>query len=109
MQDRPHTPEDFMTFDGTLYIEDGVPWLVYCHEWIQIIDGTMETICLKPDLSKTIGEPIYLFKASDALWLKEEGQVGDKEPSHYVTDRPFLYKTNKGKLLMLWASYKDGK
>ena len=26
---RPHTPEDMMTLDGTLWIEDGVPWMIY--------------------------------------------------------------------------------
>jgi hypothetical protein len=108
MQDRPHTPQDFMTLDGTLYVEDDIAWMVYCHEWIQVIDGTMEAIRLKPDFSGTIGEPIYLFKASDAPWLKEQKKVG-KDPRHYVTDGPFLYKTKKGKLLMLWSSFKDGK
>lgn len=107
MQDRPHTPLDFMTLDGTLYVEDGTAWMVYCHEWIQVIDGTMEAIRLKPDLSAAVGEPIYLFKASDAPWLKDQKKVG-KQPRSYVTDGPFLYKTKKGKLLMLWSSYRDG-
>jgi len=40
--------------------------MVYAHEWIQVIDGTMEAIRLKDDLSDSIGEPIHLFKASDA-------------------------------------------
>ncbi|MGD0517529.1 MAG: family 43 glycosylhydrolase [Thermoguttaceae bacterium] len=40
--DGPHPPADFMTLDGTLYVEDGVPWMVYAHEWIQMIDGMIE-------------------------------------------------------------------
>jgi len=105
--DRPHTREDFMTLDGTLYIEDDVPWMVYCHEWIQLIDGTMEAVRLKPDLSAAVGDPIYLFKASNAPWFKTQKKVG-KQPRIYVTDGPFLYKTKKGKLLMLWSSYRNG-
>ena len=107
MQDRPHPPADFMTLDGTLYIEAGVPWMVYCHEWIQTIDGTMEAVQLKPDLSAAVGEPIHLFKASDAPWLNAGAKVS-KEPRSYVTDGPFLFKTKTGKLLMLWSSYDNG-
>src|SRR5690606_3079346 len=57
---RPHPPEDMMTLDGTLWEEDGVPWMVYCHEWVQIKDGTVEAIQLAPDLSATVGEPVHL-------------------------------------------------
>jgi hypothetical protein len=31
---RPTLPEDMMTLDGTLWVEDGVPYMVYCHEWV---------------------------------------------------------------------------
>lgn len=41
--DAPITPRDFMTLDGTLYVDRaGAPWMVYAHEWIQKVDGTME-------------------------------------------------------------------
>ena len=36
-----------MTLDGTLYVDRaGKPWMVYAHEWIQKVDGTMEAIPL---------------------------------------------------------------
>ncbi len=104
----PVPPADFMTLDGTLYIEDGMPWMVYAHEWVQIIDGTMEAIPLKPDLSDAAGEPIHLFKASDAPWINAQRKPSKRE-NRYVTDGPELYRTKTGKLLMLWSSYdKDG-
>ena len=28
----PQTPPDWMSLDGTLYVEDGVPYMVFCHE-----------------------------------------------------------------------------
>ena len=103
---KPAPPEDFSSLDGTLYIEDGTPYMVYAHEWVQTIDGTMEAVPLKPDLSEAAGEPIYLFKASDAPWLKDQ-YLASKRPRHYVTDGPFLYRTKTGKLLMVWSSWKD--
>jgi hypothetical protein len=101
------TPEDYMTLDGTLWIENGVPWMVYAHEWIQMLDGTMEAIPLRPDLSEAAGPPIHLFKASDAPWLQDQQRANNRQRT-YVTDGPQLYRTKTGKLLMLWSSYRDG-
>lgn len=106
--DGPVPPADFMTLDGTLHIEDGVPWMVYAHEWIQVIDGTMEAVPLKPDLSAAAGDPIHLFKASDAPWINPQLKPGKRE-NRYVTDGCELFRTKTGQLLMLWSSYdKDG-
>jgi len=104
-EDGPHTPENFMTLDGTLYVDkSGQPWMVYCHEWIQVIDGTMEAIRLKNDLSEAEGKPIHLFKASDAPWINAES-IPSLRQRHYVTDGPQLYRTKEDRLLMLWSSY----
>ena len=43
----PHTSMDDMTLDGTLWVEDGQPYMVYCHEWVQIKDGTMNLVALE--------------------------------------------------------------
>jgi len=107
LENRPVAPEDFMTLDGTLYVEDDIPYMVYAHEWVQMLDGTMEAVQLKPDLSASVGEPFYLFKGSDAPWLRDQQKVSNKRRT-YVTDGPELYKTKTGKLLMIWSSYRDG-
>lgn len=103
----PHTPMDEMALDGTLWIEDGKPFMVYCHEWVQEVDGAMNVIQLKPDLSGTIGSPVRLFYASAAAWSTgsehSDGQVS------YVTDGCFLYKTKSGNLLMIWSSFYNGR
>lgn len=101
----PLPPSDFMTLDGSLYVDPaGKPWLVYAHEWLQKTDGTMEAVRLREDLSQRVGDPVFLFKASDAPWLDQ-----DVTPSttalQYVTDGPELYRTHDGHLLMLWSSY----
>jgi Glycosyl hydrolases family 43 len=62
----PAPPPDLMTLDGTLFVEGGVPCMVYAHEWIQVLDGSIEAVPLKPDLSAHAGEPFPLFKASEA-------------------------------------------
>ncbi|WP_274653680.1 glycoside hydrolase family 43 protein [Paenibacillus humicola] len=107
--DGPVPPADFMTLDGTLYTdEDGQPWMVYAHEWIQLIDGTFEAIRLRGDLTEAGGEPVHLFKASDAPWIKAEAKP-DTKHRVYVTDGCQLYRTSGGRLVMLWSSYnKDG-
>jgi hypothetical protein len=103
--DAPVTPPDFMTLDGTLYVDrGGKPWMVYAHEWIQKVDGTMEAIPLNDELTAAVGEPIHLFKASDAPWLNAQMTPSTRE-NHYVTDGPELFRTRTGTLLMLWASY----
>jgi GH43 family beta-xylosidase len=97
---KPTLPEDMMTLDGTLFVEDGVPYMVFCHEWVQIKDGTVDYIQLTPDLSATVGDPTRLFHGSDAPWSKRSDQYGC-----HVTDGPWFHRTKSGKLLMLWSSF----
>ena len=101
------TPPEFMALDGTFYVENEIPYMIYAHEWIQTLDGTMEAIRLAPDLASSMGKPFYLFKGSDAPWLAEQHATSAKART-YVTDGPFLYRTRNGKLLMLWSSYREG-
>ena len=101
---RAHTPADWLALDGTLWVEDGVPWMVFCHEWVQTTDGTMELVRLKKDLSDVDGEPVTLFRASDAPWVRSLKDIGGTYHG-YVTDGPFLYRTKNRKLLMIWSSF----
>ncbi|MDR3262018.1 MAG: glycoside hydrolase family 43 protein [Tannerella sp.] len=94
----PHTPMDYMALDGTLWVEDGKPYMVFCHEWVQVTDGTMELVELQPDLSAPVGRPLSLFCASSAGWTPEGRES-------YVTDGCFLYRTRTEKLLMIWSSF----
>lgn len=101
---RPHTPPTWMALDGTLWVEDGSAWMVFCHEWVQITDGTMELVPLTPDLSDVAGPPVTLFRASDASWARPLGEPGT-EHHGWVTDGPFLHRTQSGELLMIWSSF----
>jgi len=100
--DLPATPMDYMALDGTLYVEDGVPYLVFCHEWVQIVDGTVEYVRMNSDLTEPIGSPVRMFCGSSSC-------VSLPDQKNYVTDGCFMYTTKTGKLLMIWASFgKDG-
>ncbi|MEX2316257.1 MAG: glycoside hydrolase family 43 protein [Pirellulales bacterium] len=104
--DGPVPPKDYMTLDGTFYVDPaGQPWMVYCHEWQQIIDGTFEAVKLSPDLSQPIGDPIFLFKASDGPWFANTEQPTSRDMRSYVSDGCELYRTKDGHLLMLWSSH----
>lgn len=103
------TPADWMALDGTLWEEDGVPYMVFCREWVQTGDGTMEYMPLKAGLSAPAGTPKTLFRASEAPWVPAETTELFPYPGCYVTDGCYLYRTKGGKLLMIWSSFgKDG-
>lgn len=103
----PHTPIGEMCLDGTLWVENGIPYMIYCHEWVEVMDGEMEIIRLKEDLSEPEGRNIRLFSASSAKWSTGSGQEDPKERT-YVTDGCFLYRTKADKLLMIWSSFRNG-
>jgi hypothetical protein len=78
--------------------------MVFCGEWLQNWNGTMEKIELKPDLSGTVGEPKVMFRASDSPWSREKDENG-KEIWNKVTDGPWLFRTTTGRLGMVWTSW----
>ena len=81
--------------------------MVYCHEWVQIRDGGMNLVELKPDLSERNGEITRLFHASSAPW-STGSDPEHPERSTYVTDGCFLYQTKNKNLLMIWSSFMNG-
>ena len=105
MKDPVYLPADKPTLDGTFWVDtNGKPYMVYCYEWLQNWDGTMEKIELKPDLSGSIGEGQLLFRASDSPWSCENDENGELRRSK-VTDGPFLFRTGTGRLGMIWTSW----
>lgn len=104
MKDPVYLPADKPTLDGTFWVDtDGKPYMVYCYEWLQNWDGTIEKIELKPDLSGSVGEGKLLFKASESPWSREK-QDGKVVPNK-VTDGPYLFRTGTGRLGMIWTSW----
>lgn len=90
------TPKEIDCIDGTLFIDDdGQPWMVYVNEWTSSPDevGEMAAAKLSDDLTRFISEPIVLFRARKHIWTTGS-----------VTDGPCLYKTENGRLIMLWSN-----
>jgi len=95
------TPDEWECLDGTLYIDkNGVPYLVFCHEHTQIIDGTVCYVQLSGDLKSAVSEPTELFAGSSPYWA-------DRKPAgeHYITDGPFMYRTKENSLLLIWSTF----
>ena len=101
--DGPVTPADWECLDGTFYADrEGHPWIIFCHEWVQVGDGEILAMPLTEDLRAAAGEPRLLFRASEAKWATpvehSSGITG------YVTDGPFMWRDGEGGLLCLWSS-----
>lgn len=104
----PATPTEKLCLDGSLFVdENNKPWILYSHEWLQVGDGKILAQRLADDLSRVIGEPVELFKATDAPWV---GALYAYGVTGYVTDAPFVHRTEDNELIMIWASFdKNGK
>ena len=108
---RPHstdaiTPGDWECLDGTLYVaEDDTPYMVFCHEWKQIGNGTVCAVKLSKDLTHAEGDIFELFSAGDASWKYNIPEGTHEE--NYVTDGPFIVSYGD-QLACLWSSYKEG-
>ncbi|MBP3305884.1 MAG: family 43 glycosylhydrolase [Oscillospiraceae bacterium] len=94
------TPRDKSCIDGTLFVENGTPYMVYCDEYINYDneDGRMAIVQLSADLKRAEGQHKILFHARDNPF-SENG----------VTDAPFLYRATDGSLVMLWSKYKNSR
>ena len=106
ISDEPVTPRDWECLDGTLFVDaTDQPWIVFCHEWVQVGDGEICALPLSADLTTAVGQPRLLFHASEALWAKE---INSKNRKGYVTDGPWLHHMTNGELIMLWSSFGTG-
>ena len=98
------TPKEWMSLDGTLYISrENKPYIVFCHEHVQILDGTICFAELTEDLRAIKGEVKTLFSASSPSWADEF-----EEGKHFITDGPFMYRTKDDELLMIWSTFIKG-
>lgn len=90
------TPTERDCIDGTLYVDkSGQPWMVYVNEWTSNPDGIgeMAVAKLSSDLREFISEPKTIFRSNKHIWT--DGGI---------TDGPFLYETESGRLVMLWSN-----
>lgn len=106
VSNKPVTPHDWECLDGTLYIDtQQQPWMVFCHEWVQVGNGEICALRLSPDLVSSVEPPHLLFRASEAPWAQEINSKGRKG---FVTDGPWMHRLASGELIMLWSSFSAG-
>ena len=104
------TPEEWNCIDGTLYVEDGKPWLVFSYSFESSPEGDMCAEELKEDLSAPAGEPVKLFSAAEAPWARPvpfARQEFGMEGNVYFTDGPCVMRLPDGKLVMTWSSWSE--
>lgn len=107
--DGPVTPDDWACLDGTLYFEkDGTPYMIFGHSFEDVPCGEMCVIELSKDLKACVSAPKVLFCASDAPWsvpVPFAKQAFGIDGDVYLIDGPCTYRTESGKLIMLWSSW----
>lgn len=101
----PVTIKNTRCLDGTLYIENGVPYMIFSKEYGQGVGettftqvGEMYYVQLSNDLKKSIGNAVKMF---DAKTYKSNVPTLDA----YCTDGPQMYKAADGTLIMLWSTF----
>jgi hypothetical protein len=89
------TPKHWMALDGSLVVDEGKPYMVFCHEWTQMKWGRVDIAEMSDDLSRFVSEPKVLF----------ESRAAGPGAGH-VTDGCFCYRSPKtGKLYMIWSPF----
>ncbi|MGN0527619.1 MAG: glycoside hydrolase family 43 protein [Eubacterium sp.] len=97
------TPENWSSLDGSLYVDkNGVPYLYFCHEHTQIVNGTICVVELSEDLTEPKGEVTTLFHGSEPYYVTRKRLF-----QYFVTDGPFMYENKNGELMMLWSTSID--
>lgn len=112
---RPVTPLDQSCIDGTLFVQDGIPYIFYSHDWPDCYradkDAYVGQICaaqLSDDLKEIVGEPWVVYSS-------DESPISAATPHHinetgnhftrYGSDAPFVQRLSDGKLLLTWSPY----
>lgn len=103
------TPEGWTSIDGTVHFQaDGTPWLIFSHSFEDDGCQDMCALPLQRDLSAPAGEPIVLFRVSEAPWTvpvpfakAEFGMDGDI----YFSDGPFAAALTNGALALIWSGW----
>lgn len=99
------TPKQWNCLDGTFYVSgSGIPFMVFCHEWLDLTYGEMCYVQLSEDLTHAVSEPVTMFRASDAKPWGRSVHTTEKGDA-WVTDGPFMYRNSDHELIMLWAAF----
>ena len=117
LNNKPQTPPDKSCIDGTLYVENDTPYMIYSSDWPDNYEsdkgcyvGKISAVELTEDLSEIVGEPFLLFESDEAYCSKKAPAVHEylgKTISRYGSDAPFVQKLSNGNLFLTWSPIPD--
>ena len=118
ISDRAVTPPDISSIDGTLYLDNDTPYIIYSRDWpgnfIKERGVYVGQICgleLSKDLKNPVGEPFLLFNSDDCPYSKNAPAHHVFENMGYVirygSDAPFISKLSNGNLFLTWCPLPD--
>lgn len=97
------TPPDYEALDATLcFDKESNPYIIFCHEWLQIDIGTICRQSISKDLKRRIGEPQLLFKGDEAKWVSSSVAFAKRKVC--ITDGPFIFERGANRAL-IWSSF----
>ncbi len=109
------TPKEQSCIDGTLYVQNGTPYIIYSHDWpdnyIAEENAYVGEICaaqLSDDLTETVGEPWVLFASNQSPISKATPHhivYNNKSSIRYGSDAPFVQQLSNGALFLTWSPY----
>lgn len=115
--DRAVTPLDKSCIDGTLYVCDGKPYILYSHDWPDnYFEETNEYIgeiwCseLTEDLTAMKGDAVCLFASNEVPISKatpDNTNWEGRKSKRYGSDAPFVQRLSDGALYLTWSPYLD--
>lgn len=118
LEARPVTPLDQSCIDGTLFVHQGVPYILYSHDWpdhyVEEKSAYVGEICLarlSEDLRQLVGQPTVLFASDEVPISKatpDHRSWEGKEVIRYGSDAPFVQTLSDGRLLLTWSPYLNG-
>lgn len=110
--DKPATPEERSCIDGTLYVEDGVPYIVFSADWTDNYNAEKDCYVgeiwaqeLSVDLKDRVGEPFRLFKSDESPWEYTLYDMDGKMIRRYGSDAPFVTRLKNGTLFLIWSPF----
>lgn len=115
LTDRAVTPAAQSCIDGTLFVQDGIPYIIYSHDWpdhyVADKDAFVGEICaaqLRDDLTSIVGEPWVIFSSdSSPISAKTPHRMvrNGENIVRYGSDAPFVQALSDGTLLLTWSPY----
>lgn len=113
--DHAVTPLNQSCIDGTLYVQDGIPYIFYSHDWpdnyIEEENTYIGEICaaqLSDDLTAIVGEPWVVFGSNESpvsAATPHHIVYRDKASLRFGSDAPFIQKHSSGSLILTWSPY----